>query len=394
MPGRSNRSEKRSGWCRRIRRSTTIWVTAIGRAAACRKRAIDGSGHCSSGHKRTRSSRSRRSCRAASRRRRPRPRTAAEPTEGGVAVRAFAPAKVNLYLHVIGRRADGYHLLDSLIAFADIGDTITAAPADALALTVDGPEAAGIAGLGDDNLVFRAARLLKERGGIEAGAALHLDKRLPAAGGIGGGSSDAAAALRALSHLWGRPLDDKTLAALALELGADVPACLAARPVWVGGIGEELEPAAFLPAPGIVLANPRRPLPTADVFRRRAGPFSSAARFEPVPADAAGLVAALNSRRNDLTKAAVALAPEIGAVLDLLAGLPGALLARMSGSGATCFALFADRVAALAAGRALAAAEPGWWTAAGALLTAAPSLEQIANGSSPLIPGRGPHISA
>ena len=311
-----------------------------------------------------------------------------------MAVRAFAPAKVNLYLHVIGRRADGYHLLDSLIAFADIGDTITAAPADALALTVDGPEAAEIAGLGDDNLVFRAARLLKERGRIEAGAALHLEKRLPAAGGIGGGSSDAAAVLRALSYLWDRQLDNEALAALALELGADVPACLAARPVWVGGIGEELQPAPFLPAAGIVLANPRRPLLTADVFRRWAGPFSSAARFEPVPADAARLVAALNSRHNDLTEAAVALAPEIGAVLDRLVELPGALLARMSGSGATCFALFADRAAALAAGRALAAAEPGWWTAAGALLTAAPSLEQIANGSSPLIPGGRPHISA
>lgn len=311
-----------------------------------------------------------------------------------MAVKAFAPAKINLYLHVIGRRASGYHLLDSLIAFADIGDTITAAPADALALTVDGPEAAEIAGLGDDNLVLRAARLLKERGRIEAGAALHLEKRLPAAGGIGGGSSDAAAVLRALSYLWDRQLDNEALAALALELGADVPACLAARPVWVGGIGEELQPAPFLPAAGIVLANPRRPLLTADVFRRRAGRFSSAARFGPVPADAAGLVAALTSRRNDLTEAAVALAPEIGAVLDRLAELPGALLARMSGSGATCFALFADRAAALAAGRALAAAEPGWWTAAGALLTAAPSLEQIANGSSPLIPGRGPHISA
>jgi 4-diphosphocytidyl-2-C-methyl-D-erythritol kinase len=281
-----------------------------------------------------------------------------------VAVRAFAPAKVNLYLHVIGRRADGYHLLDSLIAFADIGDTITAAPADALALTVDGPEAAGIAGLGDDNLVFRAARLLKERGRIEAGAALHLEKRLPAAGGIGGGSSDAAAALRALSHLWGRPLDNEALRALALELGADVPACLAARPVWVGGIGDELQPAPFLPAAGIVLANPRRPLPTADVFRRRRGKFSSAARFGPVPTDAAGLVAALTSRRNDLTEAAVALAPEIGALLDRLAELPGALLARMSGSGATCFALFADATAAARGARWLAARQPRWWIAA------------------------------
>src|SRR5438067_867904 len=188
MPGRSNSSKKRSSWCRRIRRSTTIWVTPIGRAAACRKRAINGSGHCSSGHKRTRSSRSRRSCRAASRRRRPRPRTAAEPTEGGVAVKAFAPAKINLYLHVIGRRASGYHLLDSLIAFADIGDTITAAPADTLTLTVDGPEAAGIAGLGDDNLVLRAARLLNDRGRIEAGADLTAQRLDRSGGRIGAGN--------------------------------------------------------------------------------------------------------------------------------------------------------------------------------------------------------------
>ena len=278
-----------------------------------------------------------------------------------MAVRAFAPAKINLYLHVVGRRADGYHLLDSLIAFADIGDTITATPADALMLSVDGPEAAG---LGDDNLVLRAARLLKERGGIDAGAALHLDKRLPVAGGIGGGSSDAAAALRALSHLWGRPLDDGALLALALDLGADVPACVGGRPVWVGGIGEQLEPAAFLPAAGIVLANPRRPLPTADVFRRRAGPFSSPARFEPVPGDAAGLAAALASRRNDLTETAVALLPEIGAVLDRLAELPGALLARMSGSGATCFALFDDQNAAEMAQVALSHTHPDCWVRA------------------------------
>jgi 4-diphosphocytidyl-2-C-methyl-D-erythritol kinase len=300
---------------------------------------------------------------------------------GGVSVTAFAPAKVNLYLHVVGRRPDGYHRLHSLIAFADIGDEIIAVPADALTLTVSGPEAAAIAGLGDDNLVLRAARMLRERAGIAAGAALHLDKRLPAAAGIGGGSSDAAAALRALSRLWGQPLDDKRLAALALQLGADVPACLAARPVWVGGIGERLEPAATLPAAGIVLANPRRKLPTADVFRRRSGVFSQAGRFEPIPADAAGLAAALTSRRNDLTEAAVALVPEIGGVLDRLAALPSALLARMSGSGATCFALFADRAAALAAGRTLAAAAPGWWTAAGALLAAAPEVVDSAAGS-------------
>jgi len=292
-------------------------------------------------------------------------------------MRAFAPAKVNLYLHVLGRRADGYHRLDSLIAFTDIGDEVTATPADTLTLTVGGPEAEAIAGLGNDNLVLRAARLLAARAGIGASASLHLDKRLPAAAGIGGGSSDAAATLRALSRLWAHRLDEAALMALALELGADVPACLAGRPVWVGGVGEELEPAAALPPAGIVLANPRRPLPTAAVFGRRAGPFSASGRFNPVLSDVAGLAAALSVRRNDLTEAALALAPEIGAVLERLAALPGALIARMSGSGATCFALFADRTAALAAGEVLATVEPGWWTAAGALVAEPPAIAVV-----------------
>ena len=295
-----------------------------------------------------------------------------------MAVRAFAPAKINLYLHVTGKRTDGYHLLDSLIAFADIGDQVIAGPADAFILTVGGPEAAAITGLGDDNLVLRAARLLAERAGIAAGATLHLDKRLPASSGIGGGSSDAAATLRALCRLWNDPLGDRSLPGLALELGADVPACLAARPVWVGGIGERLDPAAALPSAGIVLANPRQPLPTAEVFHRRSGPFSTEGRFDPMPADAAGLTSVLASCRNDLTEAAETLVPEIGAVLQRLASLPGALIARMSGSGATCFALFADRAAALAAGRALVQAEPGWWSAAGALMAAAPAVDDSA----------------
>ena len=300
-----------------------------------------------------------------------------------MAIRVFAPAKINLYLHVVGRRPDGYHRLDSLIAFADIGDRVTATAADRLSLSVDGPEANGLAGLGDDNLVLRAARLLATA--IEqavpaarpSGAAVHLDKRLPVASGIGGGSSDAAAALRALDRLWRSPVDPEALAALALRLGADVPACLAAGPVWVGGIGERIAPAAGLPPAGIVLVNPRRTLPTAAVFQARRGGYSAAGRFAPMPGTAAGLAAALATRRNDLSEAAVSLVPEIAAMLDLLAYLPGALLARMSGSGATCFALFADRRAAAAAWRQLAAAEPGWWSAAGALLTAPPPVEML-----------------
>jgi 4-diphosphocytidyl-2-C-methyl-D-erythritol kinase len=293
-----------------------------------------------------------------------------------VAVVAFAPAKINLYLHVVGRREDGYHLLDSLVAFADIGDSVSAAPAAALSLTVGGPEAAGIASIGDDNLVLRAARALAAHAGPRAGPALHLEKHLPTASGIGGGSADAAAALRVLDRLWGGPVPGDRLEKVALDLGADVPACLAGRPVWVGGIGERIDRAPPLPPMGIVLANPRRPLPTPEIFRARRGPFGAGARFDPLP-DPAGFAAQLASRRNDLTEAALRAAPEIKTVLDRLGRLPGALLVRMSGSGATCFALFPDREAALAAGAFLRRLEPGWWSAAGALLTEAPAVRML-----------------
>jgi 4-diphosphocytidyl-2-C-methyl-D-erythritol kinase len=306
-----------------------------------------------------------------------------------MAAGVLAPAKVNLYLHVVGRRDDGYHLLDSLVAFADIGDQVEGSPAELPSLAVAGPEAAALAALGDGNLVLRAARLYIEaardaRPASVRGAALFLEKRLPVASGIGGGSSDAAAALRILDHLSGGALAPETLAQLAARLGADVPACLAARPAWVGGIGELLEPAEGLPEAGIVLANPRIALPTQAVFRARRGEFSGPGRFAAMPRDAAGLAAALASRRNDLTEAARCLVPEIAEILDRLAGLPGALLARMSGSGATCFALFADRDAALAALAALQRAMPGWWSAAGALLTRPPPIEVL------LRPGRAP----
>jgi len=303
---------------------------------------------------------------------------------GDLTVSAFAPAKINLYLHVVGRRADGYHLLDSLIAFADIGDRVSARPAESLSLAIGGPEAGAIAGLGEDNLVLRAARLFAAEAAAQApgaapfGAGLYLDKELPAASGIGGGSSDAAATLRVLDRMWQGPLDPPALAALALKLGADTPACLAARPVWVGGIGERIEDALGLPPAGIVLANPRRRLPTADVFAARRGAFSADGRFDPMPLHAAALAAVLSERRNDLTDAALSLLPEIAPVLERLVRLPGALFARMSGSGATCFALFPDRVAALAAGALIARAEPLWWSAAGALLTAPPPVEAAA----------------
>jgi 4-diphosphocytidyl-2-C-methyl-D-erythritol kinase len=280
-------------------------------------------------------------------------------------IAAFAPAKVNLYLHVIGRRTDRYHLLDSLVAFLDIGDLLTVEPAADLSFEIAGPEAASLAAAGGNNLVLRAARLLADHAGISCGAALHLEKNLPVAAGVGGGSSDAAAALRALTRLWQVSTDEKTLCELGGHLGADVPACLYGRAAWVGGIGEQLEPAGGLPKAGILLANPRKELPTAAVFAARRGPFGAAGRFAPMPRDAVELAGMLMRRRNDLTEAAIGLMPEIEAVLARLGALPGALLARMSGSGATCFALFGDRGIAKAARVALAAAEPRWWCAAG-----------------------------
>jgi 4-diphosphocytidyl-2-C-methyl-D-erythritol kinase len=286
-----------------------------------------------------------------------------------MAVTAFAPAKVNLYLHVTGRRDDGYHLLDSLVAFVDIGDRLTAEPATSTSLTVEGPEAADLAAVADDNLVLRAARVLADRAGITAGAALHLDKHLPVAAGIGGGSSDAAAALLALKRLWRLSLTDEALCALGARLGADVPACLYRRAVWVGGIGERVESAGPLPEAGILLVNPRRAMPTAAVFAARRGPFGDVGRFAPMPSDASGLARALMPCRNDLTEAAIGLVPEIAAVLAWLGRLPRSLLARMSGSGATCFALFADRAAAEEARALVAAAEPRWWYAAGGFIS-------------------------
>ncbi len=247
-----------------------------------------------------------------------------------------APAKVNLYLHVTGRRADGYHELDSLAVFAAVGDTVRAEPAQRLTLAIEGPFAAALAAE-PDNLVLRAARALGEAAHVPARARLVLTKTLPVASGIGGGSADAAAALRALGRLWGVAADT----ALAARLGADVPVCLSRRPARMGGIGEVLTPAPRLPACGIVLLNPNLAVATADVFRARRGAFSPPAELPAAWADAAALAADLARWRNDLEAPAIALCPPIGEALARLRAQPGCLIARMSGSGATCYALFA-----------------------------------------------------
>jgi 4-diphosphocytidyl-2-C-methyl-D-erythritol kinase len=206
--------------------------------------------------------------------------------ESDGAIRVAAPAKVNLYLHVLGRRADGFHELDSLVGFADIADFVIARPAPrrGLTLTIDGPFAEALCGDTAENLVLRAARLLAARAGVAADAALSLTKILPVASGIGGGSSDAAASLRALARLWRVRLGESELAALAAELGADVPVCLQCRTAWLGGIGERLEPAPKLPPVAILLANPGIALPPPPSSRRAAGhsrpPPASPARRE------------------------------------------------------------------------------------------------------------------
>ncbi len=282
---------------------------------------------------------------------------------------AFAPAKVNLYLHVTGRRDNSYHTLDSLIAFAGVGDDVAVSSADDLSLTIDGPRAGGVP-TGAENLVLRAAVALAEVAGIAPRAAIRLTKRLPAAAGIGGGSTDAAAALLALDRLWGLDLAAPELRSVGLSLGADVPVCLAGRPCFVGGIGEALDPVPPLPACWMVLANPGVATPTAPVFAARRGPFSVADRFAESPRDAAALAALLASRRNDLEAPARELVPAIGDVLAALGAQPGALLARMSGSGATCFALFAGASAARAGAAALAMEHPRWWIAPAPLLAA------------------------
>jgi 4-diphosphocytidyl-2-C-methyl-D-erythritol kinase len=280
-----------------------------------------------------------------------------------------ASAKLNLYLHVTGRRADGFHLLDSLVAFSDIGDRLSVAPASRLTLEIIGPFARELAQENvQKNLVWRAAEALAARLGRTPDVALTLEKNLPVASGIGGGSSDAAAALKALAAHWQASLDEAALCAIAATLGADVPVCIVARASFFGGIGDEIVPAPQLPPVPLLLVNPGIALPTASVFRARQGAFSAPARFVTAPASVAALAALLQERHNDLSDAAIGIVPAIGDVLTRLAAQQGALLARMSGSGATCFALFETTAAAEAAAASLKMEQPRWWVAAGKLV--------------------------
>lgn len=260
-------------------------------------------------------------------------------------------AKINLALHVRARRPDGYHELETLFAFADAGDGLSAIPNDTLSLAIIGPFASGLTA-DSDNLVLRAARALQDHYGVSLGAAITLDKRLPIASGIGGGSADAAAALRLLVRLWGLPDDEKALRKIGATLGADVPACIASETCMGLGTGTELVPVELPRIAGktLLLINPLLPCPTGPVFAAWDGQDRGAL----VPEDWA-------AARNDLQRPAIGLVPAIGEVLEKLSTLDGAKLVRMSGSGATCFALFDDAAKRDGATRRLAVERPGWW---------------------------------
>jgi 4-diphosphocytidyl-2-C-methyl-D-erythritol kinase len=276
-----------------------------------------------------------------------------------------APAKINLTLHIVGRRADGWHQLESLVAFSRAGDQLSFAEGAPLSLTIEGPTALAAGDL-DDNLVLRAARHFAARvPGAKLGA-FHLVKRLPVAAGIGGGSSDAAAALRLLARANGVSLDDERLIDAARKTGADVPVCLAGRARMMRGLGEDLGPLLKLPPLVGLIVNPGQPLETKAVFACMALPPGAETGFGGHPAFAPGmaaedLLAALGKGRNDMEAAACRLAPIIGDVLAILAAAPGCRLARMSGSGATCFALFKSCRVAVRARKAILRAHPNWW---------------------------------
>lgn len=272
---------------------------------------------------------------------------------------AFAPAKINLTLHITGQRADGYHLLDSLVVFADIGDRLWFAAGPEMALDVTGPFADGVPA-DQSNLVWQAAQAAGLTGHIR------IEKNLPHGAGLGGGSADAAALLRAAFG------DDVTRGIgldAALALGADVPVCLHAGPQRMQGIGEVLHRVWPVPGYAVVLVNPRVPVPTGPVFAALETKANPPMSDIPVSADPVAFARWLGTQRNDLERPAKHLVPVIGDVLRIL---DDALLARMSGSGATCFGLYADDAQAAAAAQAISAAHPDWWVVSGRTMGARP----------------------
>ncbi|WP_404405870.1 4-(cytidine 5'-diphospho)-2-C-methyl-D-erythritol kinase [Pelagibacterium halotolerans] len=283
-----------------------------------------------------------------------------------------APAKVNLALHVTGRREDGFHTLHSLCVFTELADLVSAEPAETDALSVSGP-------FGDDlpngrsNLVVRTVEKFRARfpDALETGVALHLEKHLPVAAGLGGGSADAAAVIRLLAQLVDEPIPDADLFALAANLGADVPMCLFSRPCEVLGIGETLKPVNPFPALHLVLVNPREAVSTPEVFRRLKSRSNPAMPQLPGTMDRAAMLSLwLADTRNDLEAPAREIVPAIGGIIGAIAQTQGCALARMSGSGATCFGLYGSAAAAHQAAHDLREKLPGYWVAATPILAA------------------------
>ena len=274
---------------------------------------------------------------------------------------ALAPAKINLALHVTGRRADGYHLLDSLVAFTRFGDRLSVSMADEDMFSVSGPFAAAVPSDGD-NLVLRAVAALRTAARPEGAVAINLEKNLPVASGVGGGSSDAAAVLRVLADLWRLDLDAPTLARIGLSLGADVPMCLAARPLLARGIGEILTEVDDLPPVGVVLVNPGIAVETPAIFAALEHRDGTALPPLPKSLDFHSLSNWLETTRNDLEPPAIRQAPSIGEALKALRKA-GAHFARMSGSGATCYALFESGNLAKRAAAGIRERRPDWFVA-------------------------------
>ena len=267
--------------------------------------------------------------------------------------KSLAPAKINLTLHVTGRRDDGYHLLDSLVMFADKGDKISVEAADEMSLQVEGRMSEGVP-VDESNLMVRAARLM------DAPVAMRVKKNLPNAAGLGGGSSDAAAVLKAISRMTGQPIPES-----AITLGADVPVCLMGRAARMSGIGDKLESVSGMPMLNAVLVNPGRPVPTKLVFERLTCKENPPMPEElPTGLSAAELTQWLGSMRNDLEAPAMKAEPVIAQVFETLSKTPGCLLTRMSGSGGTCLGIYKDRETANSAAGRLKEQNPAWWVSA------------------------------
>lgn len=279
----------------------------------------------------------------------------------------LAPAKINLFLHITGKRPDGYHLLQSVVVFANVGDRLTFTRHDSLFIDVAGPFAGDVCAP-RDNLIYKAAQALGENYKTAPTGQILLEKNLPVASGMGGGSSDAATTLKGLAQLWGLPEEFDRMQKIAATLGADVPACLVRRPVWMEGVGEKMMRLPDIPDMHMVLVTPAVATPTPEVFRQFRGKFSPPIQFIGRRKTMGEWIADLKLYRNDLTDAAIAVSPEIKTALQSIADTPGCQIARLSGSGATCFGIYETPTAAHAAVNKLRQQHPEWWITAAGLL--------------------------